>query len=62
MFKLLSINVMAISLVACGGETVSQPSNPFQQAIGQQMPAQGLVLEPKDPFAPVLGQKNGGHD
>lgn len=62
MFKWVSMIVVAFSLAACGGESEPKPSNPFQQAIGQQMPAQGLVLEPKDPFAPVLGQKNGGHD
>jgi len=44
-------------LTACGGATEPQPSNPFQQAIGKQLPAQGLTVEPKDPFAPVMEKK-----
>jgi hypothetical protein len=44
-------------LTACGGASEPQASNPFQQAIGRQLPAQGLAVEPKDPFAPVMEKK-----
>jgi hypothetical protein len=44
-------------LTACGGATEPQANNPFQQAIGKQLPAQGLVVEPKDPFASVMEKK-----
>ncbi len=49
---------MLISLLtACGGASEPQAVNPFQQAIGKQLPTQGLTVEPKDPFAVKLQQK-----
>jgi len=49
--------IYTLFLTACGGATEPQASNPFQQAIGRQLPVQGLVVESKDPFAPVLERK-----
>lgn len=45
---------VAVLVTACGGATEPQAVNPFQQAVGRQLPAQGLAVSPKDPFAPVL--------
>ena len=53
----IAILSLILFLTACGGATEPQASNPFQQAIGRQMPAQGLAVEPRDPFAPVLDKK-----
>jgi hypothetical protein len=48
---------LILFLTACGGATDPQANNPFQQAIGRQLPVQGLAVEPKDPFAPVMEKK-----
>ena len=56
MFKIFLL-VVSFLLTACGGATDPQANNPFQQAIGRQLPAQGLAVEPKDPFAPVMEKK-----
>jgi hypothetical protein len=56
MFKIF-LFVISFLLAACGGATDPQASNPFQQAIGRQLPVQGLAVEPKDPFAPVMEKK-----
>ena len=56
MFKIFLL-VVSFLLTACGGATDPQANNPFQQAIGRQLPVQGLSVEPKDPFAPVMEKK-----
>jgi hypothetical protein len=48
---------LILFLSACGGATDPKANNPFQQAIGRQLPVQGLAVEPKDPFAPVIEKK-----
>ena len=53
----ITVLSLIMFLTACGGATEPQASNPFQQAIGRQLPAQGLVVEPKDPFAPLMEKK-----
>jgi hypothetical protein len=48
----------AVSLIgACSGTTKPQAINPFQQAIGRQLPPQGLAVELKDPISPVMEKK-----
>jgi hypothetical protein len=53
----ITVFSLIIFLTACGGATEPEASNPFQQAIGRQLPAQGLAVEPADPFALVLERK-----
>ena len=49
--------MLILLVTACGGASEPQAVNPFQQAIGKQLPTQGLTVEPKDPFAAKLQQK-----
>ncbi len=53
----IAVLSLILFLTACGGSTEPQANNPFQQAIGRQLPVQGLAVEPKDPFAPVMEKK-----
>lgn len=62
MVKLALFFILGFFLQACGGSSEPQVKNPFQQAIGQEMPSQPLLSEPKDPFAPLLGKIKDGYD
>ena len=53
----IAVLSLILFLTACGGATDPQANNPFQQAIGRQLPVQGLAVEPKDPFAPMMEKK-----
>jgi len=54
-----SILILALTLTACGGSSVTETVNPFEQALGKSLPEQPTAPAPTDPFAPVL-KKNGG--
>lgn len=51
--------ILALTLTACGGSSVTEAINPFEQALGKTVPSQSIAPVPTDPFAPLL-KKPGG--
>lgn len=51
--------ILALTLTACGGSSVTEAINPFEQALGKTVPSQLIAPVPTDPFAPLL-KKPGG--